>query len=91
MLKGSGLALDIASGEGRNAVFAAENGYQTLAVDISAPGTKESSSFSRKKRSLLLKLGLSISMTGKLVKIYLILSSVLIFLIDEYFQRSKML
>ena len=29
LLKRKGSALDIASGEGRNAVFAAENGYQT--------------------------------------------------------------
>ena len=34
MLSGKGSALDIASGEGRNAVFAAEKGYKTLAVDI---------------------------------------------------------
>ena len=38
MLNGKGSALDIASGEGRNAVFAAEKGYRTLAVDISAVG-----------------------------------------------------
>ena len=49
LLKGSGLALDIASGEGRNAVFAAENGYQTLAVDISAPGLKKAQALAEKK------------------------------------------
>ena len=49
LLKGSGLALDIASGEGRNAVFAAENGYQTLAVDISAPGLKKAQTLAELK------------------------------------------
>ena len=49
LLKESGLALDIASGEGRNAVFAAENGYQTLAVDISAPGLKKAQTLAEKK------------------------------------------
>ena len=41
MLNGKGLALDIASGEGRNAVFVAEKGYQTVAVDISAVGLEK--------------------------------------------------
>jgi tellurite methyltransferase len=41
ILTGNGSALDIASGEGRNAVFAAEKGYATLAVDISASGLKK--------------------------------------------------
>ena len=41
LLRGKGSALDIASGEGRNAVFAAEKGYQTLAVDISATGIEK--------------------------------------------------
>ena len=41
LLRGKGLALDIASGEGRNAVFAAEQGYQTLAIDISSTGLKK--------------------------------------------------
>ena len=41
LLKRKGSALDIASGEGRNAVFAAENGYQTLAVDISTKGLEK--------------------------------------------------
>ena len=49
LLKGSGLALDIASGEGRNAVFAAENGYQTLAVDISAHGLKKARNLAEEK------------------------------------------
>ena len=38
LLSGKGYALDIACGEGRNAVFAAEKGYGTLAVDISTNG-----------------------------------------------------
>ena len=38
LLSGKGYALDIACGEGRNAVFAAEKGYETLAVDISTSG-----------------------------------------------------
>jgi tellurite methyltransferase len=35
LLPGSGMALDIAAGEGRNSVFLAECGYSVIAVDIS--------------------------------------------------------
>jgi tellurite methyltransferase len=41
MLRVKGSALDIAAGEGRNAVFAAEKGYETLAVDISTKGLEK--------------------------------------------------
>lgn len=49
ILKGKGSALDIASGEGRNAVFAAEKGYQTLAVDISATGLEKAHALADEK------------------------------------------
>ena len=49
MLDGKGSALDIASGEGRNAVFAAEKGYQTLAVDISATGIEKAHALANEK------------------------------------------
>jgi len=49
MLNGKGSALDIASGEGRNAVFAAEKGYRTLAVDISATGIEKAHALANEK------------------------------------------
>jgi len=49
LLNGKGSALDIASGEGRNAVFAAENGYQTLAVDISTTGLEKARALADEK------------------------------------------
>lgn len=35
LLPGRGLALDLASGEGRNAIYLGEQGYQVIALDIS--------------------------------------------------------
>jgi SAM-dependent methyltransferase len=49
MLNGKGSALDIASGEGRNAVFAAEKGYETLAVDISINGLEKAHALADEK------------------------------------------
>ena len=49
ILNGKGLALDIASGEGRNAAFVAEKGYQTLAVDISPVGLEKARSLADDK------------------------------------------
>ena len=48
-LTGKGLALDIASGEGRNAVFAAEKGYQTLAIDVSDVGLDKARALAEEK------------------------------------------
>ena len=48
-LTGKGLALDIASGEGRNAVFAAEKGYQTLAIDVSVVGLDKARVLAKEK------------------------------------------
>ena len=48
-LDGKGLALDIASGEGRNAIFAAEKGYQTLAIDVSAVGLDKARALAKEK------------------------------------------
>ena len=48
-LTGKGLALDIASGEGRNAVFAAEKGYQTLAIDVSTIGLDKARALAKEK------------------------------------------
>ncbi len=49
LLSGTGTALDIASGEGRNAVFAAERGYETLAIDVSAIGLEKARSLAQEK------------------------------------------
>ena len=48
-LNGKGLALDIASGEGRNAIFAAEKGYQTLAIDVSEVGLDKANVLAKDK------------------------------------------
>ncbi len=44
-----GRALDIASGEGRNAVFLAQHGFEVDAVDISEKGLKKSMKLAREK------------------------------------------
>ncbi|HUL30797.1 MAG TPA: class I SAM-dependent methyltransferase [Thermodesulfobacteriota bacterium] len=44
-----GKALDIATGEGRNAVFLAENGFMVDAVDISEKGLKKARQLAREK------------------------------------------
>ena len=48
-LNGKGSALDIASGGGRNAVFAAEKGYQTLAIDVSTVGLERARALAKEK------------------------------------------
>jgi tellurite methyltransferase len=42
-----GKALDIASGEGRNAIFLAQNGFEVDAVDISEKGLKKAQKLAR--------------------------------------------
>ena len=44
-----GKALDIATGEGRNAVFLAQNGFKVDAVDISEKGLKKVRALAREK------------------------------------------
>ena len=44
-----GKALDIASGEGRNAVFLAQHGFEVDAVDISEKGLKKAQKLAREK------------------------------------------
>ena len=44
-----GKALDIATGEGRNAVFLAQQGFEVDAVDISEKGLKKAQKLARKK------------------------------------------
>jgi SAM-dependent methyltransferase len=44
-----GKALDIASGEGRNAVFLAQHGFEVDAVDISERGLKKAKKLAREK------------------------------------------
>jgi tellurite methyltransferase len=44
-----GKALDIASGEGRNAVFLAQHGFEVDAVDISDRGLKKAQKLAREK------------------------------------------
>lgn len=46
-----GRGLDIATGEGRNAVFAATLGYDMLAIDISEAGLKKARALAEKKRT----------------------------------------
>ena len=45
-----GRALDVATGEGRNAVFLAQNGFDVDAVDISQKGLKKARKLAREKR-----------------------------------------
>lgn len=49
LLSGSGQALDIAAGEGRNAIFAATLGFEVLAVDISEVGLRKAHSLAQEK------------------------------------------
>jgi 2-polyprenyl-3-methyl-5-hydroxy-6-metoxy-1,4-benzoquinol methylase len=44
-----GKALDIAAGEGRNAIFLAQQGFEVDAVDISEKGLKKARRFAREK------------------------------------------
>jgi 2-polyprenyl-3-methyl-5-hydroxy-6-metoxy-1,4-benzoquinol methylase len=44
-----GKALDIATGEGRNAVFLAQHGFEVEAVDISEKGLKKAQALTREK------------------------------------------
>ena len=48
-LNRKGSALDIASGDGRNSIFVAEKGYQTLAIDISAVGLDRTRALAKEK------------------------------------------
>jgi SAM-dependent methyltransferase len=48
-LLSKGKALDIATGEGRNAVFLAQNGFGVDAVDISQEGLKKTRKLAREK------------------------------------------
>jgi SAM-dependent methyltransferase len=47
---GQGKALDIAAGDGRNALFLAQHGWDVEAVDISEVGLKKAQTLARKKR-----------------------------------------
>ena len=53
LLTGQGQALDIAAGEGRNAVFAAEKGYEVLAIDISETGLDKARALADQKNTKL--------------------------------------
>src|SRR4030042_3578956 len=44
-----GKALDIATGEGRNAIFLAQHGFEVDAVDISEKGLKKARKLAREK------------------------------------------
>lgn len=50
LLPGKGRALDIACGEGRNAVFAASLGYDVLGIDISDMGLKNARQLAGEKK-----------------------------------------
>ncbi len=49
LLPGAGRALDLAMGEGRNAIFAASLGYDVLGVDISEVGVDNAMATARQK------------------------------------------
>ncbi len=49
LLTGKGRALDIACGEGRNAVYAASMGYDVLGIDISEAGIRKTETLAREK------------------------------------------
>jgi tellurite methyltransferase len=49
-LLGQGKALDIAAGEGRNAVFLAQYGWDVVAVDISRAGLKKAQQLAKQKK-----------------------------------------
>lgn len=49
-LAGRGKALDIAMGEGRNAVFVASLGYDVLGVDISEAGIRRAQALAKEKK-----------------------------------------
>ena len=49
LLTGNGRALDLAAGEGRNAVFLATLGYNVLGVDISSVGIQKAKALAKEK------------------------------------------
>ncbi len=49
LLTGKGKALDIACGEGRNAVYAASLGYDVLGIDISEAGVQKTQALAKEK------------------------------------------
>jgi SAM-dependent methyltransferase len=51
LLPGRGKGLDIASGEGRNAVYAATLGYDMLAIDISETGLEKAQALAEKNQT----------------------------------------
>jgi tellurite methyltransferase len=51
LLPGKGKGLDIASGEGRNAVYAATLGYDMLAIDISETGLEKAKALAEKNQT----------------------------------------
>jgi SAM-dependent methyltransferase len=50
-----GKALDLAAGEGRNAVFLAQHGFDVDAVDISKKGLKKAQQLARKEAAKILR------------------------------------
>lgn len=50
LLTGKGKALDIAMGEGRNAIFLAGLGYDVLGIDISEAAVRNAMAFAKKKK-----------------------------------------
>jgi SAM-dependent methyltransferase len=51
LIPGKGNGLDIASGEGRNAVYAATLGYDMLAIDISETGLEKAHALAEKNQA----------------------------------------
>jgi SAM-dependent methyltransferase len=53
LLAGKGKALDIAMGEGRNALFAASLGYDVLGIDISEVGVSRAETLARQNKLMI--------------------------------------
>jgi len=56
----SGKALDIATGEGRNAVFLAQHGFEVDAVDISEKGLRKAQQLAREKGAKIKTFGVDL-------------------------------
>jgi len=53
LLEGKGKALDIAGGEGRNSVFAANQGYAVTCLDISENGLQKAQALAQEKKTTI--------------------------------------
>jgi 2-polyprenyl-3-methyl-5-hydroxy-6-metoxy-1,4-benzoquinol methylase len=66
LLPGKGKGLDIASGEGRNAVYAATLGYDMLAIDISETGLEKAQAQKKNRLKFALRWWTSMIIASRL-------------------------